>query len=42
MPQLDAIETGPGQEPVSDRPRPPRAEESSKLILVVFTGAWGW
>src|SRR5690242_8833460 len=32
------IEPGPGQESVWDYPRPPRLEESKKLIRVVFGG----
>ena len=32
------IEPGPGQESVWDYPRPPRVEDSSKHIKVVFNG----
>jgi uncharacterized protein (DUF427 family) len=32
------IEPGPGQESVWDYPRPPRVEDSSKRVMVVFNG----
>jgi uncharacterized protein (DUF427 family) len=35
---LQRIQPGPGQESVWDYPRPPRLEESSKHIQVVFNG----
>lgn len=34
------IEPGPGQESVWDYPRPPRVDDSSKLIQVRFNGVW--
>lgn len=35
---LSRIEPGPGQESVWDYPRPPRLEDSSKLIEIIFNG----
>ena len=36
--KLKRIEPGPGQESVWDYPRPPRLEETSKRIRVIFNG----
>src|SRR5690242_1396328 len=38
MKQPKRIEPGPGQESVWDYPRPPRLEESSKHVQVIFNG----
>jgi uncharacterized protein (DUF427 family) len=38
MGQVKRIEPGPGQESVWDYPRPPRVEESTRHIQVVFNG----
>ncbi|TAG71601.1 MAG: DUF427 domain-containing protein [Oscillatoriales cyanobacterium] len=35
---LDRIEPGPGQESVWDYPRPPRLEESTKHVQIIFNG----
>ena len=36
--KIRRIEPGPGQESVWDYPRPPRVEDSSRLVEVVFNG----
>lgn len=38
MPQPQRIEPGPGQESVWDYPRPPRVEETDRLVKVIFGG----
>ena len=35
---IERLEPGPGQESVWDYPRPPRVEESSRLVQVRFAG----
>ena len=36
--RIDKIDPGPGQESVWDYPRPPRLEDTSRRIRVVFNG----
>src|SRR5882724_3056034 len=38
MPAMIPIQPGPGQESVWDYPRPPRLEDMSKRIRVIFNG----
>ena len=38
MAKINKVTPGPGQESVWDYPRPPRLEDSSKRIQVIFNG----